>query len=153
MSHRCNTSVYEIMDWKLSSWFYDSMFKTCRPVYSDMGMHICAENRDLPKTREECENLCGKLRTVCDLYVWEVGGKDAGSIKQLLIQSIHLLNRLEFEISPRKISYIPTHLLTGWLPRPYCHIWLKCSSCDTYFMGYTWLAIFVSMTHNIMNVV
>lgn len=59
-THNCNTSVYPILDWELSSWFYHSVFKACRPLYSAKGVHVCTENQDLPKTREICEDLCGE---------------------------------------------------------------------------------------------
>ncbi|CAI6358406.1 unnamed protein product [Macrosiphum euphorbiae] len=59
-THNCNTSVYPILDWKLSGWFYHSMFKSCRPLYSLNGENVCPENQDLPKTREMCEDLCGE---------------------------------------------------------------------------------------------
>ncbi|XP_025200434.1 uncharacterized protein LOC112598247 [Melanaphis sacchari] len=56
----CDTSVYPILDWEISGWFYHSMFKSCRPMYSPNGVHICNENRDIPNTREMCEDLCGE---------------------------------------------------------------------------------------------
>ncbi|XP_026816790.1 uncharacterized protein LOC113556186 [Rhopalosiphum maidis] len=58
--NNCDTSVYPILDWELSGWFYHAMFKSCRPMYSPKGVHICTENQDLPKTREMCEDLCGE---------------------------------------------------------------------------------------------
>ncbi|XP_022162330.1 uncharacterized protein LOC111028100 [Myzus persicae] len=59
-THNCNTSVYPILDWELSGWFYHSMFKSCRPLYSAKGGNVCIENEDLPTTREMCEDLCGE---------------------------------------------------------------------------------------------
>ncbi|KAL4135291.1 hypothetical protein QTP88_006909 [Uroleucon formosanum] len=58
--HNCNTSVYPILDWKLSGWFYHSLFKSCRPMYSLNGENVCTKNQDLPKTREMCEDTCGE---------------------------------------------------------------------------------------------
>lgn len=59
----CNTSIYPILDYQMSAWFYHEMFKSCRPLYSEYGVHHrCEANRDLPATREECERLCGKWR-------------------------------------------------------------------------------------------
>jgi len=58
--NNCDTSVYSILNWEISGWFYHAMFKSCRPMYSPNGVHICTENQDLPKTREMCEDLCGE---------------------------------------------------------------------------------------------
>ncbi|XKL59060.1 hypothetical protein PGB90_000076 [Kerria lacca] len=55
----CNVSLYKILDYEEAGWFYHAPFRSCRPFYANEGSR-CQPNRDLPLTREECEDLCGE---------------------------------------------------------------------------------------------
>lgn len=57
----CNVSLYKILDYEEAGWFYHAPFRSCRPFYSPGGS-LCQQNRDLPLTKEECEEICGKFR-------------------------------------------------------------------------------------------
>lgn len=56
----CNSSLYPIMDYTVAGWFFHVPFKSCRPLYTDGGVHSCAKNMDLPMTKSECEEICGE---------------------------------------------------------------------------------------------
>ncbi|XP_050531069.1 uncharacterized protein LOC126899872 [Daktulosphaira vitifoliae] len=56
----CNSSIYPIMDYKEAAWFYHIPFKSCRPLYTAGGVHVCSANMDLPISKEECERICGE---------------------------------------------------------------------------------------------
>lgn len=46
---------------ELIAWFYDDNYKSCIPLYSVGGLIYHDENTDLPKSKAECEDLCGEL--------------------------------------------------------------------------------------------
>ncbi|XP_065203669.1 uncharacterized protein LOC135833818 [Planococcus citri] len=60
----CDVSLYKISDFEEAGWFYHAPFKSCRPFYAAAAApdsrSLCAQNRDLPLTKEECEELCGE---------------------------------------------------------------------------------------------
>lgn len=56
----CDVSLYKILDYEEAGWFYHAPFRSCRPFYA-ANRERCQQNRDLPLTKEECEEICGKL--------------------------------------------------------------------------------------------
>ena len=55
----CDVSLYKILDYEEAGWFYHAPFKSCRPFYA-ANRERCQQNRDLPLTKEQCEEVCGK---------------------------------------------------------------------------------------------
>lgn len=58
----CDVSLYKILDYEEAGWFYHAPFRSCRPFYA-ANRERCQQNRDLPLTKEECEDICGELFT------------------------------------------------------------------------------------------
>lgn len=60
---------YTILDhqgdnFKLVAWFYQKPYRSCVPLYSIDGVHHYENNNDLPKSKAECEDICGELYSV-----------------------------------------------------------------------------------------
>jgi len=56
----CQTSPYQQSNYSLVGWYFFAAFKSCHPLYSEGGVHHCKHNEDLPRTRDECEDVCGE---------------------------------------------------------------------------------------------
>ena len=91
----CNVSLYRILDYEEAGWFYHAPFRACRPFYAP-NEALCQQNRDLPLTRSECEDVCGKSFARVLMYVV---GETRGGISSPHPSRIPYVSILQYSVN------------------------------------------------------
>lgn len=71
--------LWPIDEYSLVFWTYNPKTRVCMPNYSLNGIKNCPRNANLPKTKWECEELCGECTFHCRFFSRSDGSLLAGS--------------------------------------------------------------------------